>query len=69
MSKYIFMTADGKYIGMDQASGGYPYETDDLFSAKPWSSREAAMNYEKHFKEKSWHLFLVKGLDLLEMHP
>jgi len=53
-----------KYIGMDDASGGYPYETDRAFSAKEWSSVKEAQQYQSMFKDEGWTLHEVVGLNL-----
>lgn len=62
---YIFKK-DGKFIGMDNQSGGYPYETDRAFSAKEWPSIDEAKKYQKMF-DPTWRLFEVKGLNLISV--
>ena len=62
---YIFMKGD-KYIGMDNASGGYPYETDYMFNVKPWNDPDQAIEYEQHFLDKGWKLYKIKGFNIEE---
>ncbi len=61
MAEYIFTSGD-KYIGMDDASGGYPYETDHFTQLKVWTKIGQAIEYKGHFPEKDWQLREVTGL-------
>ena len=45
MSKYVFVTDKGDYIGLDNASGGYPFRTDNFFQAHPFNRVEEAERY------------------------
>ena len=63
MEVYIFKKED-KFIGMDDASGGYPYETDRFLSVKEWPSAGKAKSYQEHFKNEGWALYKVNGLDI-----
>ena len=56
-----------KYIGMDNASGGYPWETDNLFAAHTYNTVQAAINYKRHFKNECWKLYRVDELILTEI--
>lgn len=40
----------GKYVAVDESSGGYPYATEDLFRATKFKSLHKALLYAKHFK-------------------
>jgi len=53
--QFIIKTKSGKYIGIDGSSGGYPWETDNIFQAKIWSDKKAAWEYNQMFK-KDWTL-------------
>ena len=60
---YIFKNGN-KFIGMDNASGGYPYETDRAFSAHEWSTIKDARDYQKMFSDE-WILYEFKSLNLV----
>lgn len=62
---YIFKR-DNKYIGMDDNSGGYPYETNYCMAVKVWYSKEKALKYQKTCKEHDWKLYKLNGLLLTE---
>lgn len=62
---YLFVTKEGKYVGLDQASGGYTYETDRFQNVQIWETPEEAEDYRKSFRDKDWTLKKFKGL-LLE---
>lgn len=47
----ILVYKDGKYAAMDNASGGYPYPTDNIFRAHIWDSLEDMSNYQRMFSE------------------
>jgi hypothetical protein len=53
---YVIVTKEGRYIDIDQSSGGYPYET--LISPKLWTSKKEAKSYANKFGERSkdWSL-------------
>lgn len=40
---------NGKAVGIDQNSGGYPYKTDDPFSTHWFPTRQAAQDYINKF--------------------
>lgn len=50
----------GKWIGVDKASGGYPYDT-DIQRAEIFYTKERALKYKNTMKA-NWSLFR------LEMH-
>jgi len=52
-----------KYIGIAEASMGYPYATDDPMKAQQWGSVEIARRYASQFKE-SWTLHELHGLEV-----
>lgn len=54
-SKFVIMTENKKYIGIDSASGGYPYETERIQDAKIWLE-EDAYNYKLVFPKENWTL-------------
>ena len=61
--QYVFITQNNKYVGMDNASGGYPYISDHPLDAHPWTNIEDAKKYRKMFKE-TWVLNKLEGLKL-----
>lgn len=53
MKPYVLINSKtGKYIGIDRASGGYPYDTDHLGSAKIWYNKKDAKEYADVFPNK-----------------
>lgn len=48
-----------KYIALDYAYGGYPYEVDSPFEAKIWSSEKALVDYAESFQNKNWVMVWV----------
>lgn len=45
MTKFVLKFNDGRYVGIDYVSGGYPYPTNDIFQAKIWDSEIDAKQY------------------------
>lgn len=63
--RYGFIKRDGSaYIGLDNASGGYPYESRDWQDMFTWPCVEKALDYKETFKDKDWVLVGVTGLAL-----
>ena len=58
---FIF-TENEKYVGMDNASGGYPYITDHFMSVKVWRTEQEARDYYKLFDKEDWQLRELRGL-------
>lgn len=56
---YIIKYASGEYVGIDAASGGYPYPTNYIQQAKFWATPELAKEYKMIFKEETWTLHSV----------
>ena len=52
----------GKYIGIDNASGGYPYDC-DLTGAKIWTDKKQAKGYAETFPNKELTLHKLKVED------
>lgn len=60
MEKYIIKNnKTGEYIAIDQASGGYPYDT-DIFNAKIWHTKQEAREYNKMSFNHDWSLCIIK---------
>lgn len=54
--KYVIKNyKTGKYINIDQSSGGYPYQT-DIENAKFWYNRKLVLDYIKIFSNEPWEL-------------
>jgi len=52
MKQYICINENGKMIGVDASSGGYPYSAeDDLNLVKFWDSKEKANEYADYFEK------------------
>ena len=43
--RYVFVNHRECYIGLDSASGGYPFETESIFQANPFYTPEEAQRY------------------------
>jgi hypothetical protein len=56
METYVIKSENGKYIAIDTASGGYPYETERIQGANIWSSKEDAYDYKNKFPKENWTL-------------
>ena len=53
MKTYVLVNIKtDSYIGLDNASGGYPYNTELLGNAKIWYSKEDAKEYTDLFPNK-----------------
>lgn len=62
---FIFITKDGKYVGVDLTSGGYHYISDNPFSVCPFRTAQKAREYAMHFSESSsWILKEFKGFNV-----
>ena len=46
---YCLQYPDGKLVGIDQSSGGYPWPT-DIFNCQKFKTKELALGYKSHFK-------------------
>jgi len=64
MSSFIFMRGN-LYIGLDQGSGGYPYETEHRNQVQTWSSEREALAYQRtcSTEGKNWVLYEIMGLN------
>lgn len=64
MYQYFFVNAkNGMCIGMDQDSGGYPYETSYPGSVHFWTSKKDAEYYYSMFPDEDWILHKFYGFD------
>lgn len=59
MQKFVIKSGNGNYIGIDRASGGYPFETENINSAYLWTRKEDAYNYKLKFPKEDWTLHTV----------
>ena len=50
--------ATGKFIAVDNSSGGYPYDT-EIHTAKFWYDKDDAFRYKNVFKNEKWSLHTV----------
>lgn len=64
---YCFITKEGKYIGMDQASGGYPYVTEKPLSIVLFYTIEDACKYRDMFLKEKWVIKKFLGLNLKDI--
>jgi hypothetical protein len=63
MENYVLKNnKTGKYIGIDNASCGYPYEC-ELTDAKIWTDKKQAKNYADTFPNKEVTLHRIKVKD------
>ena len=58
---FVFVSAaTSKFIATDSASGGYPYETDNIMVARVWTNIKHAFDYHGAFQNKmGWILHRV----------
>lgn len=63
-AKFVIMTENNKYIGIDSASGGYPYETERIQDAKIWLEKEDAYDYKLKFPKENWtlHTLMIRTI-------
>lgn len=59
MKEYVIKTETGLYVGIDNASGGYPFETEYLGSSHIWKSKQAAEDYMSNFPKETWELYEI----------
>lgn len=71
MNRFVFITRNGNFIGVDSNSGGYPYVTNHINQVHMWGSTQEAFKYEMMFTrstglqlEMPWKLRRVTGLKL-----
>lgn len=53
----------GKFVGLDHASGGYPYLTDRIASIHIWHNYDEACRYRNMF-DKEWIIYELLGLNI-----
>jgi hypothetical protein len=51
---YIITNPNGVWVGVDQNSGGYPFETDYLQSVRIWNDKVEAESYCEKFWERGY---------------
>lgn len=57
--KYVIKNDNtGQYIGMDQTSGGYPYDT-EIEKALIWYDKDEAFDYKRMFPREHWSLHII----------
>lgn len=65
---YLYVTKDGDFIGLDNASGGYPYVTSIPMKAHIWKDKREAENYFSGSESKNgWVLKKFNGLNLSDI--
>lgn len=57
--QYVIKNSKGNYIGIDHASGGYPYPT-GFQLAKIWATKKEAFEYKQKFPDYDWTLHILK---------
>jgi hypothetical protein len=56
---YVIKNDDtGKFIAIDNSSGGYPYDT-EIHNAKFWHDKDDAFRYKNVFKNEKWSLHTI----------
>ncbi len=62
MKAYIlYNPKSGKYIQLDQASGGYPYEVNNWYNARFFAKRDRADEYCK-IMQKDWLIYEINPI-------
>lgn len=59
MKKFIIKNEKDEFIGIDSASGGYPYATQSIQNAKFWNNKNAAKEYKSSFPNEIWSLHSI----------
>lgn len=54
-----FIYPNGKFVSMDRASGGYPYETDDITQIHKWPHLNSMARYSKSFPNLEPRKFIL----------
>lgn len=64
-NQYVFVHRD-QYVGLDGPSGGYPYYTDQFYSAKVWYKKSDARKYQRimGIEASGWKLKRVVRVEL-----
>jgi hypothetical protein len=62
---WIIIDKNNKFVGIDMSSGGYPYPTDDLQSAKWYSTEEETERFLQSFGENTSY---DKGYKVYELY-
>lgn len=58
MEKLVLKFKNGKFVGIDTGSGGYPYPT-DVFRAESWNSEEEALKYASKFDFIEYKIYRI----------
>lgn len=63
--QYVIKTKSNKHIGIDTASGGYPFESNTVTGARIWNNKDEAKRYRDTFISpayggENWSLHEVK---------
>lgn len=58
----LYDPATGKFIALDNGSGGYPWQPDNWIQAKFWHNVQDAIQYRKTMRAFEWQ---VKEVQLL----
>lgn len=62
--KYALMFPNGEYVGIDRASGGYPYPVNWHGNVCFWESEEKAKKYSSMFPEKRMRICKILGFQI-----
>ena len=53
---YVMQHPDGKWVSVDQSSGGYPHFVKELSHAERFPTPIKALEYRKHWWDEGWTL-------------
>lgn len=67
MEQYVIKTNTGNYIGIDQASGGYPFETGLIQHAQIWYLPKNAKDYYDKFPKENWELHIIPEIQTIKI--
>ncbi len=56
---YCLRYPDGRYVQLDQSSGGYPVGVNNWTTAQYWPSYDSAARYASHFTDGAFQAYKV----------
>lgn len=59
MNVFVLKSPSGKYIAIDDASGGYPYEVAEWNRATLWTDVANLLSYKKMFQKENYKICTI----------
>jgi hypothetical protein len=57
--KFVLRYPDGRWVALDQASGGYPYPVTDIESAEWWYDEVRVRKYKETCRKENFKLYKI----------